>query len=86
MHLSNEFETFNPGGGKPRFHGSRSRYPSYDGEDHRTGRGIALLHSNDRARGETATLVFTPDRLGVIKGAPAARRAYFDRVLGRLAP
>jgi DNA replication and repair protein RecF len=33
-----------------------------------------------------ATLVFTPDRLGVIKGPPAARRAYFDRVLGRLAP
>jgi DNA replication and repair protein RecF len=33
-----------------------------------------------------STLVFTPDRLGVIKGAPAARRAYFDRVLGRLLP
>jgi DNA replication and repair protein RecF len=30
--------------------------------------------------------VFTPDRLGVVKGPPAARRAYFDRVLGRLAP
>ena len=25
-----------------------------------------------------------PDRLGVVKGAPAARRAYFDRSLGRL--
>src|SRR5689334_24690905 len=35
------------------------RSPSYDGEDHRTGRGIALLHSNDRARGETATLAQT---------------------------
>jgi DNA replication and repair protein RecF len=34
----------------------------------------------------TSTLVFTPDRLGVVKGPPAARRAYFDRVLGRFAP
>jgi DNA replication and repair protein RecF len=33
-----------------------------------------------------ATLVFTPDRLAVVKGGPAARRAYFDRALGRLAP
>jgi DNA replication and repair protein RecF len=32
------------------------------------------------------TLVFTPDRLVVVKGGPAARRAYFDRVLGRLTP
>jgi len=30
--------------------------------------------------------VFTPDRLAVAKGGPAVRRAYFDRVLGRLAP
>jgi DNA replication and repair protein RecF len=37
-------------------------------------------------RTTVATLVFTPDRLGVVKGPPAARRAYFDRVLGRLAP
>ena len=28
-------------------------------------------------------LVFTPDRLSVVKGAPAVRRAYFDRALGR---
>jgi len=33
-----------------------------------------------------STLVFTPDRLAVVKGGPAARRAYFDRVLGRLSP
>jgi DNA replication and repair protein RecF len=32
------------------------------------------------------TLVFTPDRLAVVKGAPATRRAYLDRSLGRLAP
>ena len=46
----------------------------------------AQLRTAEQLRGETATLVFTPDRLGVVKGAPAARRAYFDRVLGRLAP
>jgi len=46
----------------------------------------AALRTAEQLRSETATLVFTPDRLGVIKGAPAARRAYFDRVLGRLSP
>jgi DNA replication and repair protein RecF len=30
--------------------------------------------------------VFTPDRLAVVKGAPATRRAYLDRVVGRLLP
>ena len=30
--------------------------------------------------------MFTPDRLAVVKGGPAVRRAYFDRMLGRLAP
>ena len=45
-----------------------------------------LLRTAEQLRAETATLVFTPDRLGVVKGAPATRRAYFDRVLGRLAP
>src|SRR5207248_6292556 len=33
-----------------------------------------------------ATLVFTPDRLAVVKGGPAVRRAYFGRALGRLRP
>lgn len=46
----------------------------------------APLRAVEHLRGELATLVFTPDRLGVVKGAPAARRAYFDRVLGRLMP
>ena len=46
----------------------------------------APLRAAEQLRGETATLVFTPDRLGVVKGAPAARRAYFDRAVGRLAP
>jgi len=46
----------------------------------------APLRAAEQLRTATATLVFTPDRLGVVKGAPAVRRAYFDRVLGRLAP
>jgi DNA replication and repair protein RecF len=46
----------------------------------------AQLRSAEQLRSASATLVFTPDRLGVVKGAPAARRAYFDRVLGRLTP
>jgi DNA replication and repair protein RecF len=46
----------------------------------------APLRATEQLRSETATLVFTPDRLGVVKGAPAARRAYFDRSIGRLSP
>jgi DNA replication and repair protein RecF len=44
------------------------------------------LSAAEQLRSEVATLVFTPDRLAVVKGGPAARRAYFDRVVGRLAP
>jgi DNA replication and repair protein RecF len=44
----------------------------------------ARLPSADSLRRELSTLVFTPDRLTVVKGGPAARRAYFDRVIGRL--
>ena len=46
----------------------------------------APLRSAEQLRAEVATLVFTPDRLAVVKGGPAARRAYFDRTLGRLQP
>ena len=46
----------------------------------------AQLRAAEQLRSEVTTLVFTPDRLVVVKGGPAARRAYFDRVLGRLAP
>jgi DNA replication and repair protein RecF len=46
----------------------------------------AALRAAEQLRAEAATLVFTPDRLGVVKGAPAVRRAYFDRALGRLTP
>jgi DNA replication and repair protein RecF len=44
------------------------------------------LASSERLRHELATLVFTPDRLAVVKGAPTIRRAYLDRVAGRLFP
>jgi DNA replication and repair protein RecF len=46
----------------------------------------ARLRAAEQLRTELATLVFTPDRLAVVKGGPAARRAYFDRVLARLTP
>jgi len=46
----------------------------------------AALRSTEQLRSEVSTLVFTPDRLAVVKGGPAARRAYFDRALGRLYP
>jgi DNA replication and repair protein RecF len=46
----------------------------------------ATLRSAEQLRAEVSTLVFTPDRLTVVKGGPAARRAYFDRVLARLSP
>jgi DNA replication and repair protein RecF len=36
--------------------------------------------------GRFPVLVFTPDRLRLVQGAPALRRAYFDRVLARLWP
>ena len=46
----------------------------------------ATLRSPDALRAEVAALVFTPDRLAVVKSAPLVRRAYFDRALGRLFP
>jgi len=46
----------------------------------------AALRAAEQLRAEVSTLVFTPDRLVVVKGGPAARRAYFDRTLGRLFP
>jgi DNA replication and repair protein RecF len=44
------------------------------------------LTAAEQLRREVHALVFTPDRLTVIKSGPAARRAYLDRVLGRLLP
>jgi DNA replication and repair protein RecF len=46
----------------------------------------ARLASAEQLRRTAQTLVFTPDRLAVVKGGPAARRAYVDRALGRLLP
>jgi DNA replication and repair protein RecF len=44
------------------------------------------LRSAEQLRHELQTLVFTPDRLAVVKGGPATRRAYVDRSVGRLFP
>ena len=44
------------------------------------------LRSAEQLRHELRTLVFTPDRLAVVKAAPATRRAYLDRTLGRILP
>ena len=46
----------------------------------------SALRSPEQLRNELQTLVFTPDRLAVVKGGPATRRAYVDRSLGRLFP
>ncbi len=56
------------------------------GEGKRARLNGAPLRAAEQLRALTSTLVFTPDRLGVVKGPPASRRAYFDRVLGRFAP
>jgi DNA replication and repair protein RecF len=54
-----------------------SRLARFNGSD---------LRSAEQLRNELRTLVFTPDRLAVVKGGPATRRAYVDRSLGRLFP
>jgi DNA replication and repair protein RecF len=46
----------------------------------------ARVPAAESLRRELPTLVFTPDRLAVVKAGPATRRAYFDRALGRLYP
>ena len=67
--------------------GGRSRR-SASGRASRSGsRSTARRERSVEAlRARSPVLVFTPDRLGVVKGAPALRRAYFDRVLARLWP
>jgi DNA replication and repair protein RecF len=72
--------------------GSRSSTPVTlevvlrSGEAKRARLNGSPLRAAEQLRHEVATLVFTPDRLAVVKGGPAVRRAYFDRVLGRLVP
>jgi DNA replication and repair protein RecF len=56
------------------------------GEGKRAKVNGAPLRAAEQLRSEVATLVFTPDRLAIVKGGPAVRRAYFDRMLGRLTP
>jgi DNA replication and repair protein RecF len=46
----------------------------------------AAVPSAEELRSRVHTLAFTPDRLAVVKGGPATRRAYFDRVLARALP
>jgi DNA replication and repair protein RecF len=46
----------------------------------------AAVASAEELRSRVHALAFTPDRLAVVKGGPAARRAYFDRVLARALP
>jgi DNA replication and repair protein RecF len=56
------------------------------GEQRRLELNGERLGSTERLRQDLATLVFTPDRLAVVKGGPATRRAYLDRAVGRLHP
>ena len=56
------------------------------GEGKRVRINGAAAESLERVRSSAATLVFTPDRLAVVKAGPAVRRAYVDRVIGRLFP
>jgi DNA replication and repair protein RecF len=46
----------------------------------------ALLPGGDELRLRLSALAFTPDRLAVVKSGPLVRRAYLDRMLGRLFP
>jgi len=56
------------------------------GEPKRVTVNGAPERSVERLLGRFPVLVFTPDRLRLVQGAPALRRAYFDRVLVRLWP
>ena len=46
----------------------------------------AALASGEELRSRLAALAFTPERLAVVKGGPIVRRAYLDRMLGRVFP
>ena len=56
------------------------------GEAKRARLNGASLRAAEELRTRLPTLVFTPDRLSIVKGGPAVRRAYFDRSLARLFP
>jgi DNA replication and repair protein RecF len=57
-----------------------------NGETKRARLNGAVLRAAEELRTRLPTLVFTPDRLSVVKAGPAVRRAYFDRALVRLFP
>jgi DNA replication and repair protein RecF len=84
--------TFGESAGRVSVSGVRASSPVEVSVTLRTGQAKearlngARLPSAESLRRELSTLVFTPDRLAVVKGSPAARRAYFDRVLARLHP
>ena len=81
---------FGESAGRIRLEGTRNRSPLAIGvalsaaEGKRAELNGARLRTPEQLRGETATLVFTPDRLAIVKGGPAARRVYFDRTGARL--
>lgn len=56
------------------------------GEPKRVSLNGAALPSSEALRSRLVALAFVPDRLAVVKGGPLVRRAYFDRMLGRLRP
>jgi len=56
------------------------------GEGKRLRLNGAALGSAEELRSRLAALVFVPDRLAVVKGGPVVRRAYLDRMLGRVFP
>jgi DNA replication and repair protein RecF len=56
------------------------------GEPKRLRLNGAPLASAEELRARVSALVFVPDRLAVVKGGPLVRRAYVDRMLGRLVP
>jgi DNA replication and repair protein RecF len=56
------------------------------GEAKRAKLNGAALKAAEELRTRLPALVFTPDRLSIVKAGPAVRRAYFDRALGRLFP
>jgi DNA replication and repair protein RecF len=56
------------------------------GEGKRIRLNGAVAASAEALRARLTALVFTPDRLAVVKGGPFVRRAYFDRMLGRVFP
>jgi DNA replication and repair protein RecF len=85
-----ELIRFGESSARIRLDGTRGQAPIQIGVTLSAGEGKraevngARLRTAEQLRSETSTLVFTPDRLAIVKGGPAARRAYFDRVLARL--